>query len=128
MNWDALRQGLAATALSLTLTVGGAAYTNHAYAVTNNNEVGTCVLRNCQKALAGCLGDAQCLENLICLQTCNGKDDETACQIKCGDKYQDAAIDTFNKCAVSEKKCVPQRVDEGLYPVPPDCSLDRNFD
>ena len=95
---------------------------------SNSNDVGTCVLRNCQKSLAGCLGDAQCLENLICLQSCNGKDDETACQIKCGDKYQDAAIDTFNKCAVSEKKCVPQRVDEGLYPVPPDCALDKSFD
>ena len=44
-----------------------------------------------------------------------------------GDKYQDAAIDTFNKCAVSEKKCVPQRVDEGVYPVPPDCALDTKF-
>lgn len=44
-----------------------------------------------------------------------------------GDKYQDAAIDTFNKCAVSEKKCVPQRVDEGVYPVPQDCALDTKF-
>jgi len=98
-----------------------------AYAATDNAEVGKCVLGNCQKALAGCLADPTCVENLICLQSCNGKDNETECQIKCGDKYQDSAIDTFNKCAVSEKKCVPQRVDEGVYPVPPDCSLDTKF-
>jgi violaxanthin de-epoxidase len=126
--WKILWHTMAATALSISLTLGGSVHADQAYAATKNKEVGTCVLRNCQKALAGCLGDAQCLENLICLQTCSGKDDETACQIKCGDKYQDAAIDTFNKCAVSEKKCVPQKVDEGLYPVPPDCALDRNFD
>lgn len=124
----ALWRALAVTALSASLAVGGGIHVDQVYAAANNKEVGTCVLRNCQKALAGCLGDGQCLENLICLQTCNGKDDETACQIKCGDKYQDAAIDTFNKCAVSEKKCVPQKVDEGLYPVPPDCALDKDFD
>eukprot|EP00798_Chlamydomonas_sp_ICE-L_P010130 gene10129-8030_t len=25
-------------------------------------------------------------------------------------------------------RCVPQRVDEGIFPVPPDCALDRTFD
>ena len=38
-------------------------------------------------------------------------------QIKCGDLYEDGAVQTFNACAVSDKKCVPQRVDEGVYPV-----------
>jgi hypothetical protein len=37
-------------------------------------------------------------------------------------------VDTFNACAVSDKKCVPQRADEGLYPIPPDCALDTSFD
>jgi len=37
-------------------------------------------------------------------------------------------VDTFNACAVSDKKCVPQRADEGLYPVPPECALDTQFD
>jgi hypothetical protein len=115
--------------LALVLNVSEPAFvTDPAYGAVDNKQVGTCVLRNCQKALAGCLGDATCLENLVCLQACNGAEDETSCQIKCGDKYQDAAIDTFNKCAVSEEKCVPQRVDEGLYPVPPDCALDTSFD
>ena len=31
----------------------------------DNAQVGACVLRNCQAALAGCLGDAVCLENLV---------------------------------------------------------------
>jgi len=94
----------------------------------SSKDVGTCVLKNCQKALARCLGDVQCVENLVCLQSCNGREDETACQIKCGDKYEDEAVNVFNTCAVSEKKCVPQRVDEGLYPIPPDCALDNSFD
>lgn len=55
-----------------------------ALAATDNAEVGKCVLGKCQKALAGCLADPTCVENLICLQSCNGKDDETGCQIKCG--------------------------------------------
>lgn len=56
-----------------------------------------------------------------------GRDDETACQIRCGDRYQDAAVDVFNSCAVSAQKCVPQRVDEDLYPIPPDDVLDKKF-
>ena len=100
-------------------------------------KVGTCLLSSCQTALAGCIGDVKCLQNLVCLQACNGQPDETGCQIRCGDLYevgtvplpfaearpvtipqvlnilQDAAVDTFNSCAVSDKKCVPQRVDKG---------------
>lgn len=40
-------------------------------------------------------------------------------QIKCGDLYDDKAVQMFNACAVSEKKCVPQRVDKDAYPVRP---------
>jgi len=60
--------------------------------------VGKCVLGNCQKALAGCLADPTCVENLICLQSCNGKDNETECQIKCGtcssDRTRDSRLET----------------------------------
>ena len=38
-------------------------------------------------------------------------------QIKCGDRYEDKAVQAFNACAVSSKQCVPQRVDEGVWPV-----------
>ena len=48
-------------------------------------------------------------------------------QIRCGDLYSDKAVATFNSCAVSDKKCVPQRVDENLYPVPPESALVKSF-
>lgn len=51
-----------------------------------------------------------------------------AAACRCGDLYGDQAVDTFNACAVSDQKCVPQRQDEGLFPVPPDCALDSSFD
>lgn len=38
-----------------------------------------------QGALARCLADGECLENLVCLQLCNGKADESACQARIGD-------------------------------------------
>ena len=44
-------------------------------------KVGTCLLGSCQKELALCLADAKCVKNLICLQTCNGRPDETDCQV-----------------------------------------------
>ena len=91
-------------------------------------KVGTCLLSRCQAALAKCLADGPCLQNLVCLNLCNGAPDETACQIKCGDQYGDAAVDAFNACAISDQKCVPQRPDEGLFPVPPESALDTSFD
>ena len=48
-------------------------------------------------------------------------------QIRCGDLYSDKAVSTFNSCAVSDKKCVPQRVDESTYPVPKDEVLVKSF-
>ena len=48
-------------------------------------------------------------------------------QIRCGDLYSDKAVSTFNSCAVSDKKCVPQRVDESAYPVPKDEVLVKSF-
>ncbi|KAK9827472.1 hypothetical protein WJX74_004500 [Apatococcus lobatus] len=90
-------------------------------------KVGLCLFGNCQRQLASCLTDGECLEDLVCLNLCNNKKDETACQIRCGDLYSDKAVATFNSCAVSDKKCVPQRVDESLYPVPKDEVLVKSF-
>jgi hypothetical protein len=112
--------------LACTLLLSGSAYA--APAPQDSAAIGKCLLSNCQSALAGCLADGGCLQNLVCLNACNDAPDVTACQIRCGDLYADKAIDVFNSCAVSSKKCVPQRLDEGLYPVPPDCALDRGFD
>ena len=49
-------------------------------------------------------------------------------QIRCGDLYADKAVEAFTACAVSDKKCVPQRVDESSFPEPPPCALDEKFD
>jgi len=72
--------------------------------------------------------DGSCLANLLCIQTCTGKPDESECQIKCGDEFTDSTVEKFTKCAVTEKKCVPQRQDDGSYPVPSDEALVTNFD
>ena len=49
-------------------------------------------------------------------------------QIRCGDLYNDKAIQTFTACAVSDKKCVPQKIDRDAFPEPKADSLDKNFD
>ena len=40
------------------------------------------VILSRQGALARCVADGECLENLVCLQLCNGKPDESACQAR----------------------------------------------
>lgn len=112
----------AASVLSLTL------YAPASQATIDPLKVGTCVLAKCQTALAGCIADVGCFEDLVCLQSCTGAPDEIGCQIKCGDQYEDRAVATFNACAISEQKCVPTKADEGLFPKPNDCALDTTFD
>lgn len=46
---------------------------------------------------------------MICLNTCNGRQDEAYCQIRCGDLFENDAVGKFNACAVSKKNCVKQR-------------------
>ncbi len=68
--------------------------------------------------------------------TCLNTPDENSCrvltaaamQIRCGDLYADKAVEAFTACAVSDKKCVPQRVDQSAFPEPPPCALDEKFD
>ena len=45
-------------------------------------KIGTCLLQKCQVQLAQCLGDAKCLQNIVCLNQCNSAEDEAACQIR----------------------------------------------
>lgn len=91
-------------------------------------KVGKCLLQSCQKELAQCILNPKCFANVICLNTCNGRKDEPACQIKCGDLFENEVVGVFNACAVSQKKCVPQKQDEGLYPIPAKESLVKKFD
>lgn len=91
-------------------------------------KVGKCLLNNCQKELAQCILNPKCFANVICLNTCNGRSDEGECQIKCGDTFENDVVGVFNNCAVSQKKCVPQKQDEGEWPLPAAASMVKSFD
>ncbi|XP_014491647.1 violaxanthin de-epoxidase, chloroplastic isoform X1 [Vigna radiata var. radiata] len=77
-----------------------------------------CLLKDCRLELAKCLSNPSCAANIACLQTCNNRPDETECQIKCGDLFENSVVDEFNECAVSRKKCVPKKSDVGEFPAP----------
>jgi len=49
--------------------------------------IGLCLFKSCQVELARCVTNPSCLANLACINTCNGKADESACQIRCGDIF-----------------------------------------
>ncbi|KAB2005477.1 hypothetical protein ERO13_D11G250400v2 [Gossypium hirsutum] len=87
----------------------------------------TCLLKECRIELAKCIANPSCAANVACLQTCNDRPDETECQIKCGDLFENNVVDEFNECAVSRKKCVPQKSDIGEFPVPYPAVLVENF-
>merc|ERR1719316_486211 len=98
-----------------------------AFAAPDSAAIGKCLIEKCQGQLARCVGDPVCAANLLCIQTCNGKADESACQIKCGDEFANPVTDKFTACAVSNKKCVPQRQDDGSWPVPTEAALVESF-
>jgi hypothetical protein len=127
------------------------------YAATDNAAIGKCVVSQCTAPLARCVTTSpSCLANLLCIQTCTDRADESECQIKCGDKFTDAAVEAFTKCAVMDKQvpalasaaapvadsaattrsghpapsraqCVPQRQDDGAWPVPKQEALVDKF-
>ncbi|CAK9137747.1 unnamed protein product [Ilex paraguariensis] len=86
-----------------------------------------CLLKECRVELAKCIANPSCAANVACLQTCNNRPDETECQIKCGDLFENSVVDQFNECAVSRKKCVPRKSDVGEFPVPNLDLLVKNF-
>lgn len=88
----------------------------------------TCLLKECRIELAKCIANPACAANVACLQTCNNRPDETDCQIKCGDLFENSVVDEFNECAVSRKKCVPRKSDVGDFPVPDPSVLVQKFD
>mmetsp|Transcript_8435 Transcript_8435/g.11379 ORF Transcript_8435/g.11379 Transcript_8435/m.11379 type:complete len:454 (-) Transcript_8435:147-1508(-) len=117
-------QSLSAAALAVTLNL---AATPDLSLAADTAKVGGCLLQKCQVELARCVADEKCLESLVCLNTCNGRPDESNCQIKCGDLYSDEAIGAFNTCAVSQNKCVPQIPDSGVIKVPKKEDLVQEF-
>ncbi|PON76580.1 Lipocalin [Parasponia andersonii] len=86
-----------------------------------------CLLKECRVELAKCIANPSCAANVACLQTCNNRPDETECQIKCGDLFENSVVDEFNECAVSRKKCVPRKSDVGEFPVPDPAVLVKSF-
>eukprot|EP00325_Prymnesiales_sp_UTEX-LB-985_P032324 CAMPEP_0174718248 /NCGR_PEP_ID=MMETSP1094-20130205/28390_1 /TAXON_ID=156173 /ORGANISM="Chrysochromulina brevifilum, Strain UTEX LB 985" /LENGTH=393 /DNA_ID=CAMNT_0015918305 /DNA_START=20 /DNA_END=1202 /DNA_ORIENTATION=+ len=98
-----------------------------AIAATDGAAIGKCLLRKCQVPLARCVADPVCAANLLCIQTCTNRPDEADCQIKCGDEFANNVVESFTKCAVSDKKCVPQRQDDGSWPVPQKSALIEKF-
>lgn len=52
----------------------------------------------------------------------------TDLQIGCGDLFENKVVDEFNDCAVTRKGCVPQKQDEGRFPVPAPAALVPEFD
>lgn len=91
-------------------------------------KIASCLFQKCQLPLAKCVANPKCLANVICINTCNGKEDETGCQIECGDIFENDVVAEFNKCAVSDMDCVPTKPDDGSYPVPPPEKLVAKFD
>lgn len=124
-KWE--RLGCKVIAIAAGIMLGAQVWVVPSSYATDVLKTCTCLLKECRLELARCIGDPACASNVACLQTCNNRPDETECQIGCGDLFENAVVDQFNDCAVSRKKCVPQKGDEGEFPVPPPTALVNNF-
>jgi len=85
-------------------------------AASDGLAIASCLFEKCPGYLAKCVANPMCLANVVCINTCNGAKDETGCQIKCGDIFDNPVIGEFNKCAVSDMSCVPKKLDDNSYP------------
>lgn len=121
----AVISGLSAVLLSVWMLVTPVLPSN---AVENPAGIAVCLFQKCPAPLLKCIANPKCLANVICINTCNNKADEIGCQIECGDLFENEVVGEFNKCAVSDLKCVPQKADDGSYPVPPASDLVQKFD
>jgi len=128
------RVGKAATSALLALTLSFSAFSGAnvdmvpSANAADGKAIGTCLLKKCRVPLAKCITNPNCLANVICINTCNGKADESGCQIDCGNIFENDVVGEFNKCAVSDMTCVPQKADDGSYPVPAKDVLVPSFD
>lgn len=93
---------------------------------TDGAAIASCLFKKCPGYLAKCITNPKCLGNVLCINTCNGKPDEIGCQIKCGDTFENDVVGEFNKCAVSDMTCVPQKKDDGSYrAIPKDVTVPK---
>eukprot|EP00529_Nitzschia_sp_RCC80_P023379 CAMPEP_0113451600 /NCGR_PEP_ID=MMETSP0014_2-20120614/6420_1 /TAXON_ID=2857 /ORGANISM="Nitzschia sp." /LENGTH=459 /DNA_ID=CAMNT_0000342957 /DNA_START=122 /DNA_END=1501 /DNA_ORIENTATION=+ /assembly_acc=CAM_ASM_000159 len=95
---------------------------------SDSGAIVSCLFSKCQLPLLKCISNPKCLANVVCINTCNGRDDEIGCQIKCGDLFENEVVGEFNKCVVSDMGCVPRKADDGSYPVPDSSALVPKFD
>mmetsp|Transcript_55483 Transcript_55483/g.66740 ORF Transcript_55483/g.66740 Transcript_55483/m.66740 type:complete len:438 (-) Transcript_55483:20-1333(-) len=107
-----------AVLLSFLLTLSPTVIPTQPATAADGAAIAACLFKKCQIPLAKCIVNPNCLANVICINTCNGKPDESGCQIECGNIFENDVVGEFNKCAVSDMTCVPQKPDDGSYPVP----------
>jgi violaxanthin de-epoxidase len=131
-------------AVGLVLGAGWAPAAAETSGSSNMSSVAPCLFQNCQLQLAKCVLNPNCAANLTCIIACSNSPDEKTektCQIKCGDNFENDVVGEFNACALSSKRCVPQRPDtgpmpgevtwdpvKGRYPLPPDDAVVTKFD
>jgi violaxanthin de-epoxidase len=119
--------GLKASVLALGISMATLASPTPAMA-TDSGAIVSCLFSKCKVPLAKCIANPKCLANVVCINTCNGRDDEIECQIKCGDLFENQVVGEFNKCVVSDMGCVPRKEDTGVYPEPKASQLVSKFD
>ena len=124
---EGARRHAAGVIVAALLTAAPAFVAPPAIAATDGAAIGSCLIQKAPGALARCVTDPTCLANLACIQTCTNRPDEATCQIACGDKFANGVTEAFTKAAVTEQKCVPQRQDDGSWPVPADSTLVTKF-
>jgi len=124
---NVFKSALFAAALALSSTAASP-LPAHATSSADSAKIATCLFKKCQVPLAKCIANPKCLANVICINTCNGKADESGCQIECGNLWENDVVGEFNKCAVSDMDCVPQKQDDGSYPIPAASKLVQKFD
>eukprot|EP00536_Pseudo-nitzschia_multiseries_P000391 jgi/Psemu1/282298/fgenesh1_pg.5_\ len=125
---ESIKKTAAVSALALGLTFTALSSSPAPAIASDSGAIVSCLFSKCQLPLLKCIANPKCLANVVCINTCNGKEDEIGCQIKCGDLFENSVVGEFNKCVVSEMACVPQKPDEGLYPVPAPEVLVPKFD
>ena len=124
--WNTLQKSFVSTFLALSLSFtpvldvssGSSNWMVSSAEAADGARIAKCLFQKCPLALGKCIANPNCLANVICINTCNGRPDEEDCQIECGNTFENEAVVEFNKCAVSDATCVPQKADDGSYPVP----------
>ncbi|CAM9804643.1 unnamed protein product [Phaeothamnion confervicola] len=85
-----------------------------------------CIASKCGGAVVAAARDQRALHELTCLSSCGI--DDIACQMRCGDMYEQDVLRNFHVCAIAEHHCVPQRRDIGRHMLPDPAALPATFE